>query len=327
MKLVPFLITFTLIHLITFSQKSGAKRYLVDYFEKPTDMARVEYLVDVYKLQPSDSLWQREMYYARVPTKKIKSKGQSRDSMGQVKQGRFTYFDLEGRKTEEAGFENGKKYGELLKWNKEGKLSSQYHFKDDIMINDNVSWYDDGKVADSFMLDNTGAGKGAGYYDDGSVRYAGPFEQGIKNGQWYYYFKGPGNKKSMEVLFKNDEVITKNCFDMSGLPRMEDCEHLRDAEFPGGQEAWVGYVTNSLQKVKAENYLDGGSKYQVVIKFLITKEGETGEAEIENPAIEPLDKIALKMIKKSPKWNAAVQYGQRVDAYRRQPVTFVVAIR
>jgi hypothetical protein len=327
MKPVPLLLIFILIHLISFSQKTETKKYLVDYFEKPTDMARVEYLVDVYKLQPSDSLWQREMYYARVPTKKIKSRGQSRDSMGQVKQGRFTYFDVEGRKTKEAYFENGKKYGELLQWNKEGKLSLKYHYKNDIMVNDNLSWYDDGKIADSFMLDNTGSGKGTGYYEDGSIRYAGPFEQGIKNGQWYYYFKGPRSKQSLEVIFKDDKVITKSCLDINGLPRTEDCEHFREAEFPGGHEAWVQYVSNSLQNVRAEKYLDGGSKYQVVIKFIVTKDGEISEAEIENPAVEPLDKIALKIIKRSPKWNAAIQFGQRVDVYKRQPVTFVVSTR
>lgn len=34
-----------------------------------------------------------------------------------------------------------------------------------------------------------------------------------------------------------------------------------------------------------------------------------------------LAKVAVRIIKNSPKWNPASQYGRKVNAYRIQPVT------
>jgi periplasmic protein TonB len=35
----------------------------------------------------------------------------------------------------------------------------------------------------------------------------------------------------------------------------------------------------------------------------------------------------VRTIKNGPKWEPAIQYGQEVNAYRRQPVTFVVVCK
>jgi protein TonB len=37
-----------------------------------------------------------------------------------------------------------------------------------------------------------------------------------------------------------------------------------------------------------------------------------------------MEEEAIRVIKKGPKWIPAVQYGRKVKAYRRQPLTFAV---
>ena len=38
-----------------------------------------------------------------------------------------------------------------------------------------------------------------------------------------------------------------------------------------------------------------------------------------------MEEEAMRAIKKAPKWNAAIQNGREVNAYRKQPITFVVS--
>jgi protein TonB len=38
-----------------------------------------------------------------------------------------------------------------------------------------------------------------------------------------------------------------------------------------------------------------------------------------------MEEEVVRIIKKGPKWKPAVQNGKLVNAYRRQPVTFVVS--
>ena len=304
-------------------QNNSAFKYNVDFFEKPSDAGKAQFQVLVYKGKPEDSLWQREMYYVGPPGT-LRSKGFCIDSAGLLKQGINISYYLNGKKMNQANFEKGKKEGEFITWNEKGRLFSIFHFTNDLMSGTNLSWYDNGKVCDSFMLDKKGSGYGSGYYYDGSIRYKGHFENGVKNGEWIYYFQGPATKKSMLIVFKDDKAETTKCFDDGGLPRETDCIYEQEAEYPGGIQGWTQYILKTLKNVRSDKYLARGQRYQVIIKFIIDKSGNVKDAEIETPGIEKLDKVALKVINASPQWHAAIQYGQPVNAYRRQPFTFAV---
>lgn len=64
--------------------------------------------------------------------------------------------------------------------------------------------------------------------------------------------------------------------------------------------------------------------YSVVIQFVVDKEGITSEI---NPLTHHgfgLEEEAIRVIKKAPKWEPAIQNGYKVKAYHRQVVTFNV---
>ena len=64
--------------------------------------------------------------------------------------------------------------------------------------------------------------------------------------------------------------------------------------------------------------------YTVIVKFVIQEDGNVEDIVAETSNGFGTEEEVLRLIKKSPKWIPAVQYGRKVKAYRRQPVSFLV---
>lgn len=98
-----------------------------------------------------------------------------------------------------------------------------------------------------------------------------------------------------------------------------------EAAFPGGEGAWRRYLQNNLD---ANAPVDNGAPegtYQVIIRFIVSKDGSISDVQAETKFGYGMEAEALKIIKKGPKWTPALQNGRHVNAYRRQPITFVVS--
>ena len=101
----------------------------------------------------------------------------------------------------------------------------------------------------------------------------------------------------------------------------------KEARFPGGMEAWKRYLERNLNAgVAAE---DGASKgnYTVTVQFTVDKEGNISDVRaIEIPSACPdCGAEAVKVIKKGPKWEPAVQNDRKVIYQAVQFITFEVA--
>ncbi len=97
-----------------------------------------------------------------------------------------------------------------------------------------------------------------------------------------------------------------------------------EAQFPGGTAAWVRFLQKNLN---ANTPVDNGARsgtYQVVIKFIVSKDGSISDVQAETKHGYGMEEEAVKIIKRGPKWTPALQNGRNVNAYRRQPITFVV---
>ena len=97
-----------------------------------------------------------------------------------------------------------------------------------------------------------------------------------------------------------------------------------EAEFPGGNSAWARYVQKNLEGFNpADNGAPPG-KYSVIVRFIVSKDGSISDVQAETKFGYGMEEQAIKCIKNGPKWKAALQNGRNVNAYRRQPVTYVV---
>jgi len=97
-----------------------------------------------------------------------------------------------------------------------------------------------------------------------------------------------------------------------------------EAQFPGGQQAWVRYLQKNLNaNAPVDNGAPGGT-YQVIVKFIVSKDGSISDVQAESKHGYGMEDEAVKIIKRGPKWTPALQNGRNVNAYRRQPITFIV---
>ena len=97
-----------------------------------------------------------------------------------------------------------------------------------------------------------------------------------------------------------------------------------EASFPGGDSKWRQYLErNANGQVATDNGAPEGT-YTTVVQFVVDKEGNISDVRALTNHGYGMEEEAMRVIKKGPKWNAAVQNGRQVKAYRKQPITFQV---
>ena len=134
-----------------------------------------------------------------------------------------------------------------------------------------------------------------------------PFTFVIDNGK-------PGNSKPVTKAksSENDENIVFEKVEI-------------EASFPGGAKGWREFLQKNLKSnVPVENGADKGT-YTVVTQFIVHKDGSISDLKTLTNHGRGMEDEVLRVMKESPNWVPAMQNGCAVTAYRKQPVTFVIA--
>ena len=98
-----------------------------------------------------------------------------------------------------------------------------------------------------------------------------------------------------------------------------------EAEFPGGISAWSEYLQKHLKaNVPIKKRAPIGT-YNVIVRFIVSRDGTISDVVAETDFGYGMEEEVIRVIKKGPRWIPASQNGRTVNAYRRQPVTFVVS--
>ena len=98
----------------------------------------------------------------------------------------------------------------------------------------------------------------------------------------------------------------------------------KEAEFPGGFAAFKKYLEKNLNaSTPTDNNAPQGT-YNVVVRFVVSRDGSISDVQPETSFGFGMEQEAIRVIKKSPHWTPALQNGSNVNAYHRQPITFVV---
>ncbi len=97
-----------------------------------------------------------------------------------------------------------------------------------------------------------------------------------------------------------------------------------EAGFPGGDGAWRSYLQKNLNtEVPADNGAGEGT-FTVIVKFVVSKDGSLSDITCESDPGFGICEEAKRVIKRTKNWTPAIQNGRNVNAYRRQPITFLV---
>ena len=90
-------------------------------------------------------------------------------------------------------------------------------------------------------------------------------------------------------------------------------------EFPGGVDGWIKFLRKNLRPKQS----DEAYNVRVVVNFLVNEDGTISEFQILQSGGADFDNEVLRVMKKSPKWNAGICHGHKVKVYHAQPVIFV----
>lgn len=97
-----------------------------------------------------------------------------------------------------------------------------------------------------------------------------------------------------------------------------------EASFPGGDLKWKQYLERVLSDANpAENGAPEGV-YSVLVQFVVDTDGSISDVKPLTDFGYGMEDIAVKTIKRGPKWKPAIQNGRQVKAYRKQMITFQV---
>jgi N-acetylmuramoyl-L-alanine amidase len=132
-----------------------------------------------------------------------------------------------------------------------------------------------------------------------------------------------GNKGRYGVI----EIITKSNKAASSAKGGSNIVFQKvetEASFPGGEDAWVKYISSAL-KTNIDDLKKEGKSGTCLVQFIVNKDGSIREAEALTMKGTKLAETVINAIKNGPQWNPAMQNGRKVTSYRKQPVTFQVA--
>jgi periplasmic protein TonB len=93
------------------------------------------------------------------------------------------------------------------------------------------------------------------------------------------------------------------------------------ASFPGGKDAWRKYFTGYIEEY-ADRLSEDMSSGTCYINFIVDTTGKITDVKAMNMKESMLAQIAIKAIKKGPKWIPATQNGKKVISYRTVPVRY-----
>jgi protein TonB len=127
-----------------------------------------------------------------------------------------------------------------------------------------------------------------------------------------------------EVYFKGQKGILKS-YD-SGRVMIDSLftREEKEAQFSGGEILWRRYLEQTLNASTPVNNGARNGIYQVIVRFIVAKDGSISNVTSETKHGYGMEQEVIRIIQNGPAWEPAIQYGRKVNAYRRQPVTFVV---
>ncbi len=171
----------------------------------------------------------------------------------------------------------------------------------------------------SDLDDKIQEGKSILYYDNGQTKSICEIKNGKLQGDLVtYYLSGTIRRKD---FYSNDELIKGNCYTESGLDTTY-FEYEIMPQFPGGEREMYNFISRNI--VYPKKAIRKGIKGRVFTKFIIDDNGYVKDAEISRSLHPLLDKAALDVINKMPKWQPGIQDGDPVNVTFYVPIKFTI---
>ena len=138
----------------------------------------------------------------------------------------------------------------------------------------------------------------------------------LKEGQTIAIYGDKGKNGVVEIISKKDTIPRED----KVFSKVEE-----EAQFPGGNGAWREYLQKNLDAGMPVNEGWKPGTYTIITQFIVDKEGNISDISTKDFPGSKTAQMCVDLIKKGPKWLPAKQNNNIVKAYRKQPITFVIA--
>lgn len=305
----------TLLSLFGYTQK---REETFDINFKPAS-SLVRYYVITEK---KEQLWHRLAYY--LPERTLAQEAWYLDDSCTKGQGTFLRFHTNKVLQTKGSYNNGVKQGIWLEYNEDGYLVDSSNYEGGHLSGVSLHWYPDGMLADSSNFDGKGNGSQVSFYEDGALSAAGLWMQdSLRRGKWKYYH--PNGQLKATENYEHGQVADWTCFDAQGKQLDTALCRSRDADFAGGINGWRKFLERNLDPSVPLNKRAPLGEYMVMAQFIVEKDGSLSGLKTLTRYGYGMEEEVMRILKKSPKWMPAMQFGVPVRAYRKQPVTFYIS--
>jgi hypothetical protein len=271
--------------------------------------------------EKKDGLWYREAYY--IPEKGMAMMGLYKDKDCKIPEGKITWYYPNRNPKSSIGYKDGKEDGPSLRFHENGKLSDSSTYVNGHLTGASLGWDEEGNQVDSSNFDGNGNGVMAQWYANGAVYSTGRITNDTTRiNRWTYYHEN--GKLMATVDYVNGKIVHCSCSDEMGVQLDSSLCVEKEASFPGEDKGWLSFMTRNLRVDVAVNNLAPIGTYTVLVQFVVDKEGHVTDIKPLTEFGFGMEEEVVRVLNKSPKWTPANQFGRKVKAYRKQPVSFIV---
>jgi hypothetical protein len=251
---------------------------------------------------------------------KLQMKGLYKDSTSKYAIGYFYHFYANGKLQSVGRYEDNKRQGLWLSYHSNGyiKDSTVYDYGEARGIA--LRWHNNGFMSDSISYNADGTAVSVSWFDDGSLSSAGRLNYvNQPNGKWQFFHQN-GKLSSLET-YDNGKLVEKNYFDEKGDLMSDNTDKSHGAEFIGGIPKWMDYLKSKLYFPPGYKIVNG-DKALMVVEFTIDEKGNVKDVDIPVPFHDVLNNVVVGILKKSAKWNPAMNHNRKVSYMHKQAITF-----
>lgn len=270
--------------------------------------------------EQKDSLWHRQLLY---PARNILAEDSwYKDKNFRILHGPFTTFYPNGKPGKIGTYVNGRRQDAWLEFHRNGRLKDSASYVNGKVRGVRLQWHENGQLADSSEFDWAGNGVQVRWFSNGTVAAAGFWmKDTVKRGRWKHYFAN-GQVRAIQE-YTDGKVTAAACYDEDGTP-LADCED-REATFAGGKEDWTLYLGRNVNASVPQKQNAPSGTYWVQVSFIVAKDGSLTDIKAKTKNGYGMEEEVIRVLKASPRWNPAKEFGKRVAVQRIQPVRFTVS--
>lgn len=303
-----------LLLLCVFATAQKSEQFF-DYQWAPCASSEASYYSVIEK---KDSLWNRMDYF--VHEKSLQMQGSYKDEATNIEEGHFVYYHSNGVLESVGNFKNGKRDGLWVRYYNNRMMYDSVFYDKGTVAGTRLRWHRNGFPMDSSVIREDGSGVNVSWFDNGIPSAAGLYSAGFKmNGKWQFFHRN--GKLSAVEIYDDGKLSSKTYYNTDGSIKSDTTTIEKEAEFKGGQKAWQTYLMKNLYFPEQWQFSQDG-KAVVMVEWAIDEEGKVVDEQVIGSFHPSFDKIALEVIRRSPKWIPAESHNRKVKTYRRQPVTF-----